>query len=71
MAKLRPPIEWAPPSSNTWNRFGMRERADNKWEVVTSASWWKDDWRVDVHDVKMVVDSRDAAIGFIKLLRGE
>jgi hypothetical protein len=49
----------------------MRERADNKWEVVTSASWWKDDWRVDVHDVKMVVDSRDAAIGFIKLLRGE
>jgi hypothetical protein len=45
----------------------MRERADNKWEVVTSSSWWKD----DVHDVKMVVDSRDAAIGFVKLLRGE
>ena len=67
MAKLRPEIEWAPQSPNTWNRFGMRERWDDKWEVLRRVDWWED----DQHELEMVVDSRDAAIGFIKLLRGE
>ena len=67
MAKLRPEIEWAPQSPNTWNRFGMRERVDDRWEVLATALWWKE----DEYEVVAVVDSRDAAIGFIKLLRGE
>jgi hypothetical protein len=45
----------------------MRERVDDKWEVLTAALWWQEDER----ELVAVVDSRDAAIGFIKLLRGE
>ncbi len=67
MAKLRPDIEWAPQSPNSWTRFGMRKRADNKWEVVSNKDWLDDDG----YEVEVVVDSRNAAIGFIKLLRGE
>lgn len=67
MAKRRPEIEWAPQCPNTWNKFGMRERVDGRWEVLTAALWWKEDER----ELVAVVDSRDAAIGFIKLLRND
>jgi hypothetical protein len=63
MAKLRPDIEWAPDSRHSWDRFGIRECADNKWEVLRRLNW--------NNEVVAVVDSRDAAIGFVKLLRGE
>jgi hypothetical protein len=67
MAKLRPEIEWAPKNPKTFRQYGMRERWDDKWEVLRRVSWWKD----ELQELEMVVDSRDAAIGFIKLLRGE
>lgn len=63
MAKLRPPIEWAP--ARFWRKFGMRERVDGRWDVITGAQWWNE----DECDLVTVVDSRDAAIGFIKLLK--
>jgi hypothetical protein len=66
MAKLRPEIEWAPLSYKTYMQYGMQERWDGKWEVLRHASCWGAE-----NEVEMVVDSRDAAIGFIKLLRGE
>ena len=65
MAKLRPPIEWAPARPSHWRKFGMRERVDGRWEVLTGAQWWNG----DECDLVTVVDSRDAAIGFIKLLK--
>lgn len=67
MAKLRPEIEWAPMSYKTYKQYGVRERWDGKWEVLRRVDLWRD----DLHELEMVVDSRDAAIGFIKLLRGE
>ena len=42
----------------------MRERFDDKWEVVQQASWWIN----DDHELVVVVDNREEAIGFIKLL---
>lgn len=66
MAKLRPKTEWEPYRPKQWKRYGMRERYDDKWEVVHGASWWAD----EDAELLMVVDSRDVAIGFIKLLRG-
>jgi hypothetical protein len=65
MAKRRPEIEWAPADPRAWRRMGMRQRVDDRWEVITGALWWNEDER----ELVAVVDSRDAAIGFIKLLK--
>jgi len=65
MAKLRPDVEWAPADPRAWRRMGMRERVDGRWDVVTAAHYWNG----DESELVMVVDSRDAAIGFIKLLK--
>jgi len=66
MAKLRPSIEWASQNPRTWTKFGIRKLADNKWEVVSGVDWAEN----EEYKIEMVVDSRDAAIGFIKLLKG-
>ena len=42
----------------------MRERFDGKWEVVQQTSWWKG----GDHELVAIGDSREEAIGFIKLL---
>ena len=65
MAKRKPYIEWAPLDPHAWKKMGMRERVDDRWEVVATALWWKE----DEYEVVTVVDSRDAAIGIIKLLK--
>lgn len=67
MAKLRPPIEWEPYHPKRMRQYGMQERHDDKWEVVHRVKWWSD----AECEVLVVVDSRDAAIGFIKLLKEE
>lgn len=65
MAELRPEIEWARPHEpRNGVQLGMRERFDDKWEVLKRVAWWEK----DTYEVVVVVDSRDAAIGFIKLL---
>lgn len=65
MAKRRPEkIEWEPYSPSQWRRLGVRKRY-GKWEVVRRESWWT----VQEEDVLVVADSRDAAIGFMKLLK--
>ena len=65
MAKRRPETEWEPYSPKRSKQYGVRNTHDGKWEVVLRSSWWPD----EEAEMLMVVDSRDAAIGFIKLLK--
>ena len=69
MAKFVPvvyEVEWEPYTPSLSARNGIRERHDNQWEVVRLECWWMDEM-----EVLATTSSRDAAIGFIKLLRGK
>lgn len=72
MSTVPKPIEWAPSKPGRTELehwvlpvYGMQELGDG-WAVVKQYQWSQYE-----PSLVMVVDSRDAAIGFVKLLRGE
>lgn len=68
MSTLPKPIKWAPPRPMSpvanWvlPQYGMQELGD-KWVILKRYQWSQYE-----PSLVMVVDSRDAAVGFIKLL---
>jgi hypothetical protein len=54
------------PSNGYTRNYGVvTRRYDLRWLVVYGVPWW----RTDECEVVATVDSRDAAVGFIKLLK--